>query len=273
VGQLKKCTGCKKDKFLNNFYKHENTKDGLRSCCKICDLISAKIRRKANLEKYKLTNRVFRIVNYEKLKKQRKKTYWASPNFIFEEDKMGHIKRQCVTCKKKKFLKEFNKNTKCKYGKDFYCRVCSTARQKAKYNANPEKYRAQKREFDALNPGRSKALRRARHATNPQKKLLSSAKQRAKNKNLPLNIEEKDIFIPERCPVCDCKLVLAKGGAQPNSSSLDRIIPKLGYVKNNIIVICRRCNTIKLDATPEELMRLGEFVKKIIKEKKLDESP
>ena len=38
----------------------------------------------------------------------------------------------------------------------------------------------------------------------------------------------------------------------PDSPSLDRIVPELGYVKGNIRVISNRANHLKSDATLEE---------------------
>jgi hypothetical protein len=47
---------------------------------------------------------------------------------------------------------------------------------------------------------------------------------------------------------------------------LDRLIPELGYVKGNIAVVSTRANTLKRDATPEELMKVARFYEKIFKE-------
>lgn len=42
-------------------------------------------------------------------------------------------------------------------------------------------------------------------------------------------------------------------GPAPDSPSLDRVIPELGYVPGNVIVISWRANNLKRDATIEEL--------------------
>lgn len=42
------------------------------------------------------------------------------------------------------------------------------------------------------------------------------------------------------------------------SPSVDRLIPEHGYVEDNIVLCCHRCNTIKNDATLEELRLLTE---------------
>lgn len=39
---VKQCTKCKENKYLNEFYKHKNHKDGLNSSCKVCTNIAVK---------------------------------------------------------------------------------------------------------------------------------------------------------------------------------------------------------------------------------------
>jgi hypothetical protein len=42
---------------------------------------------------------------------------------------------------------------------------------------------------------------------------------------------------------------------------VDRIVPELGYVKGNVIVVSCRANRIKSDATPDELERIASAVR------------
>ena len=93
----------------------------------------------------------------------------------------------------------------------------------------------------------------------------SAAKKRAKNKNLPFDIEVSDIIIPEFCPVLGLKLEVNDGLKQHNSPSLDRIIPSLGYVKGNIQVISDRANTLKSNGTLEEFEKLVEYMRNAAK--------
>lgn len=93
--------------------------------------------------------------------------------------------------------------------------------------------------------------------------LLYSAKQRATKLKIPFSLTLDDIHIPEKCPVFGTELAIGKGRPKENSPSLDRIIPKLGYVSGNVIVISYRANVIKRDASAEELMKLAQFYKKI----------
>lgn len=92
----------------------------------------------------------------------------------------------------------------------------------------------------------------------PKKRLLRGAKDRAKKKGIPCEITIDDIVIPEYCPILGCKLEVLSG---PNSPSLDRINPALGYIKGNIQVISCKANVMKNDATEDELRKFAEWVK------------
>ena len=51
------------------------------------------------------------------------------------------------------------------------------------------------------------------------------------------------------------------------TKSIDRIDPKKGYVKDNIIVVSMRANRIKTDATVDEIRRVTDFYEKLLKNK------
>ena len=63
-------------------------------------------------------------------------------------------------------------------------------------------------------------------------------------------------MIPEYCPVFGFKIEIGHSKTYPNTPSLDRIIPDLGYVKSNIWVISHRANKIKNDASIKDLEKL-----------------
>ncbi len=111
--------------------------------------------------------------------------------------------------------------------------------------------------------------RRYRHShqlKNPEKYLLANAKMRAKKKGLVFEIDVSDIIIPETCPILGIPLFFKpltnKRHTTPNSPSLDRITNSLGYVKGNVQVISWRANSLKKDATAEELRLVADFVTK-----------
>lgn len=78
---------------------------------------------------------------------------------------------------------------------------------------------------------------------------------------MAFTIEPADIVIPEYCPVLDIPLMRGRGSSTPNSPTLDRIWPALGYIPGNVAVISHRANTIKGDATSAELTRVLSWLR------------
>ena len=83
----------------------------------------------------------------------------------------------------------------------------------------------------------------------PRSPMWSRAKYRAKQKGMEFNITKEDIIIPDTCPLL---------GTPMESPSLDRIDSSKGYIKGNVWVISNRANTLKNDATLQELKTLVE---------------
>lgn len=134
------------------------------------------------------------------------------------------------------------------YGKRSVCKICYNAARRERYdNGAAEKIAADKKLW---------------RKNNPQSVLVTWAKSRAKKKNIPFDITPEDVTIPECCPILGIKLEAGEKHLVDNSPSIDRIDPKLGYVKGNIQVISYRANRIKNDATLEELKKLVEHLSK-----------
>jgi len=95
----------------------------------------------------------------------------------------------------------------------------------------------------------------------PKKNLLRWAKSRAIRKELGFDITIDDINIPEFCPILLVPLVNNKGSSKSNSLTLDRIDPKLGYVKGNVQVISMLANLMKQDATADKLLLFANWIK------------
>lgn len=109
-----------------------------------------------------------------------------------------------------------------------------------------------------------KIYQRRHYRDNPEKYLYWSIKHRAKQKNLPFNLELSDLTIPTHCPILEIPIQrnIGKLSRAQNSPSVDRIVPELGYVKGNIQIISMRANVMKNDASPEELRRFAHWVTK-----------
>jgi hypothetical protein len=94
--------------------------------------------------------------------------------------------------------------------------------------------------------------------------LLSSARSRAKKRNIPFDLTVEDIIIPTHCPILGIELTrnFGKHGGSFSSASLDRIFPDKGYVKGNIRVVSLLANNMKSNATPEQLILFADWVRK-----------
>jgi hypothetical protein len=90
--------------------------------------------------------------------------------------------------------------------------------------------------------------------------MLHRARLRAATKGFEFNIDEGDVVIPKVCPVLGLELTVGRGAPGPCSPSLDRMDNSLGYVKGNVRVISNRANSLKSDATIEELRAVLAYV-------------
>src|SRR6266567_4723332 len=70
-----------------------------------------------------------------------------------------------------------------------------------------------------------------RHGRGWKIHLLCAARKRARAKSIPFEITVDDFEIPEFCPILGVRLIVSTGrGPGPDSASLDRINPALGYI-------------------------------------------
>jgi len=135
--------------------------------------------------------------------------------------------KRCSRCKEEKPFSEFAKHKD--KGYQSHCRPCN----------------------NEVNAERRKA--------DPRIQIIDSARYRAKKIRLPFDIVKEDIKIPEYCPVLRIPLIFGKGAICQNSPTLDKVIPKKGYVKDNIVVVSMRANSLKRDATIQELRRIADY--------------
>lgn len=111
-----------------------------------------------------------------------------------------------------------------------------------------------------------RAKARAYRKTIPiERDLYHHALARARERGLDFNIEISDIVIPRKCPILGIRIHPNKGGKYPtsHSPSLDRINPKRGYVKGNVMVISHRANALKSNATLKEIRAVYDFVRSL----------
>ena len=134
--------------------------------------------------------------------------------------------------------------------------------QKKYYEENREhirEYRRKKYEYN-------KAYHKKYYEENRPKMVLTGIRHRARRLGVPFDLTVEDIESYNTCPVFGFKM--ERGGIKNinTSPSVDRIIPELGYVKGNIQVISNKANTMKQDATIEELRMFARWVLKTFPE-------
>jgi hypothetical protein len=96
----------------------------------------------------------------------------------------------------------------------------------------------------------------------PRCRIFLGARDRSKKKNMDFTITKEDIVIPEICPLLGIKIDI-ECKDRFHSPSLDRIDNTKGYTPDNIWVISNRANTLKNDASLQELQTLVENLKKL----------
>lgn len=136
-------------------------------------------------------------------------------------------------------------------------RILEKAKQvnKAKYEENRDRLRANMKRWIE---------------NNPEAHILNRTRASAKNRGLEFNLTLDDIVIPEVCPYLGIPLTqrLDGNGRSWSSASVDRMDPTKGYVKGNIEIISTKANTMKNNASPEELLM---FAQNVIKKHESDE--
>lgn len=88
------------------------------------------------------------------------------------------------------------------------------------------------------------------------RRMLSSARARAKIRGIEFSITAEDIVAPVFCPVLGLKLDPTTTTHEGNLPTLDRVDPTRGYIPGNVWVISWRANRIKVDSSLEELRAL-----------------
>lgn len=85
---------------------------------------------------------------------------------------------------------------------------------------------------------------------------------RAKSKGLPYELDADflESIMPTHCPILGVQLERHVGhGTGPFSPTVDRIFPDKGYVRDNVMIISKRANQIKSDASPEEISKVARY--------------
>jgi hypothetical protein len=180
-------------------------------------------------------------------------------------------------------LSQFPRDNNRKGGFYIYCKACKSSeyrlnravhlQRRREYHAKHKEIRnAKGRESYRKNRAARLAYRREWLENNRELKLVLDARSRARKKGVPFSLTAADVVIPELCPVLGIPLVFGKGTVCPNSPSIDRIVPELGYVPGNVIVVSFRANVIKQNATPDEIARVASFYQQLVPSSRFNRS-
>lgn len=160
------------------------------------------------------------------------------------------IEKICCTCKERKSISDFNQAKHQTDGHSSYCKNCDRKQKSTPHARNLQnKAMAAKRE---RNPVLYKA-----------QTMKSSAKIRAGHRNIEFDLTTEDILEKccINCPVFGTPLDYRSSCLSIHSPTLDRFDITKGYTKDNIFVISFRANSIKRDASPDDLMRIALWAK------------
>jgi hypothetical protein len=144
--------------------------------------------------------------------------------------------------------------------------------------ANLEAAREKERAYRATTRARRLELQRAWHAANRERvvarrvlfnndpdtwvaRVIYAAKSRCKRLGIQFDLRAEDVQIPEQCPFTLLPFHWGPKNRKvhPQSPSLDRIKPHLGYVRGNVRVISNHANTIKSNCIdPDVFQRLAD---------------
>jgi hypothetical protein len=177
--------------------------------------------------------------------------------------------KACSACKQVKNLSMFGKNKNNPDGYQYSCKLCRhNYYQESKGKALVRQRDYQRRNKEQVRVSRQKYYKKTRsEEVYVLRKLLAKAKERAKAKGLffDLTIEWLETMVVSHCPITLqpidwLKEQVVDGRTSPNSPSIDKNIPELGYVQSNCAIISHRGNTIKNNGTIDEHRRVVQYM-------------
>lgn len=172
------------------------------------------------------------------------------------------MKKICTKCKKEKVLDDFYNHNNTIDGKTHHCKTCMTAYRKA----NAEKQKQYMRKLREEDNERVKKMRRKSYRnTPPHLKLFYQSQSRAKTGDIEFNLSPEDIVIPNECPYLKVPFIVGTKENYQYTHSLDRIDNDKGYIKGNVEVVTKKANSMKNNASDEELIQFAiEIIKRNI---------
>lgn len=174
---------------------------------------------------------------------------------------MSEITRICDKCGKLTDYQGLLKDSRKKDGVRPRCRPCENDRYRVteSYNKQKEGLNNKYKTDIEWQLTRRKQIKEYR-VTNKVSVMLEQARVRAKRKGADFTITVDDIIIPEYCPLLNIKLESTNVARRWNSPSLDRIDNTKSYIKGNIRVISYLANSMKTNATLDQLRLFAQNI-------------
>lgn len=164
----------------------------------------------------------------------------------------------------------------CRDGLSRTCRSCRSAYHREWKKQNKERTAPRRRQLYAERHSIAQAKKRQqvieRSPLMARARILRAG-MRTRSKALGLPFDDTILTtewvrsILTTQPLCACcgrELDIGykfDGKINNNSPSIDRLVPSLGYVEENIALICWRCNNLKRDASSQELETIARWMR------------
>lgn len=174
-------------------------------------------------------------------------------------------KKYCAACAtgKEQGIRQRRREARMESLRGHVCKECRVPLNlDVEYAANPTS-RGRPRTMCEKCAARKKNMSRARGVyKHDMGSAFRQIKKRCKDRNLPFDITLADLVVPDICPVLKKPIIPASiGGVNPMMPSVDRHVPEEGYTKENIVIMSHRANSLKSNATFEEIEALYLYLK------------
>ncbi len=180
----------------------------------------------------------------------------------------GHVTRAdvkekpCSRCKRVLACtaENFHRNASSKGGVSTYCKDCSSAYCKTRYEGQlGSRSRKYSKQYKEANPDRLKQWRAARKVTRWAYNLADYSRGNAKRLGLAHEVDGPFIesLFTKQSGIChwfSVPLIPSTSRRDPQHPSLDRLDPSKGYTRDNVVLTCLAANAGRSDNTTERFL-------------------
>jgi len=179
-------------------------------------------------------------------------------------------KKRCTRCNILKNVNEYTFVSSLSNRLNSQCGKCRTEKTAKWRRSHSKRYKAYLKRWRTKNRKHAYKLGENWRKENPLKakaiQLTTMARVRAREYKLPFNITSKHVYEKLSLGVCELTKLHFQyhrdGKTNPCSPSIDRIVPKKGYVKGNIRLIVWALNAFKNRFSDEEIYPVAKaFIK------------